>query len=302
MIAAAACGSSASGGQGSAASSTSSSGLPAATVKDRAVISGLSVDKAAAALVPASWKSKGTITVATNADYPPDEFIASDNTTIVGWDPDLGYAIAKVLGLKFQFVNTQFDEIIPGLAADRYDLGMSSAGVEPYREKVIDFVTDFNAGLAYLVPAGSSLHMNGLSGMCGVTLAVEKGSVEQVDAQQQVAACAKTGKKVSVEVYPDQNSVNLALSSNRVQAAFADSPVVSYEIDVSNGKFAQSGTVIDAGPEGIEIPKGNDAMRKALAAAMNDLISAGAYKKILSDWGVQAGAITHSQPEPGSGS
>lgn len=306
----AACGSSASSTTGSAQSSGSAAAgsnanLPAAAVKNAAIISGLKEDRAAAALVPASWRAKGTIKVATNASYAPDEFIASDNTTIVGWDPDLAEALGKLLGLKFQLVNAQFAEIIPGLAAGRYDLGMSSAGVEPYREKVIDFVTDFQAGLAFMVPSGSSVHPTSLASLCGVTLAVEQGSVEENTAQQQETACAKTGNKLTIQVYPDQNAVNLALSSNRVQVAFADSPVVAYEVQLSQGKFTQSGSVFQAGPEGIEISKGNDGMNKALQAAMNDLISVGAYGKILNNWGVGSGAIAKSQMEPpdsGSGS
>lgn len=300
----AACGSSAGTAKtSSSAAGSSAAGLPAAAVKNAAIISGLKKDAAAAALVPASWRVKGTIQVATNASYPPDEFIASDNSTIVGWDPDLGHALAKVLGLKFQFVNTQFDEIIPGLAAHRYDLGMSSAGVEPYREKIIDFVTDFEAGLAFMVPAGSSVRPASIAALCGVTLAVEKGSVEAVAAQQQATACANSGKKLDIQIYPDQNAVNLALSSNRAQVAFADSPVVAYEVQLSQGKFVQSGGVFQAGPEGVEISKGNGGMNKALQAAMNKLISSGAYQKILSNWGVASGAISQSQLEPpGSGS
>lgn len=304
-LTAAACGSSGNAAShgSSSTSGSAAAGLPSATVKNAAIIDGLSKDQAAAALVPASWRAKGTIRVATNASYPPDEFIAPNNTTIVGWDPDLGHALAKLLGLKFQFVNTSFDEIIPGLAAGRYDLGMSSAGVEPYREKIIDFVTDFRAGLAFMVPAGASVHPTSLAALCGVTLAVEKGSVEAVTAQQQATACAKSGKKLSIQVYPDQNAVNLALSSNRAQVAFADSPVVAYEVKQLHGKFVQSGGVFQAGPEGIELSKSNGGMNKALQAAMNKLISSGAYRKILSNWGVASGAISHSQPEPpGSGS
>jgi polar amino acid transport system substrate-binding protein len=61
--------------------------------------------------------------------------------------------------------------------------------------------------------------------------------------------------------------------------------------------------VFQAGPEGIEIPKGNQGMDKALEAAMTKLISSGMYQKILSNWGVASGAITQSQLEPpGSGS
>lgn len=284
----------------SSAAGSSAAGLPAATVKNAPIIDGLAKDPAAAALVPASWRAKGTLQVASNATYSPDEFVASDNSTIVGWDPDLGHALAKLLGLKFQFVNTQFDEIIPGLAANHYDLGMSSATVKPDREKVVDFVTDFQAGSAFMVPTGSSVRPANIAALCGVTVAVEKGSVEEPEAQQQATACAK-GKTLNIQTYPDQNAVNLALSSNRAQVAFADSPVIAYQVKQSQGKFAQSGGVFQAGPEGIEIPKGNVGMDKALPAAMTKLISSGTYQKILGNWGVASGAITKSQIEPGSG-
>lgn len=302
-LALAACGSSSSSaGASSSASGSSAAGLPAATVKNATIINGLAKDPAAAALVPTSWRAKGTLQVASNATYAPDEFVASDNSTIVGWDPDLGHALAKLLGLKFQFVNTQFDEIIPGLAAHRYDLGMSSATVKPDREKVVDFVTDFQAGYAFMVPAGSSVQPANIAALCGLTVAVEKGSVEAAAAQQQATACAK-GKTLDIQTYPDQSGVNLALSSNRAQVAFADSPVIAYQVKLSQGKFAQSGGVFQAGPEGIEIPKGNQGMDKALEAAMTKLISSGMYQKILSNWGVASGAITQSQLEPpGSGS
>ena len=155
------------------------------------------------------------------------------------------------------------------------------------------------AGLAFMVQKGSSAHPTSIASLCGLTVAAEKGSVEAVAAQQQASACTKSGKKpLKLLIYPDQNAVNLALSSNRAQVAFADSPVVSYEVKLSNGKFAQSGGVYQAGPEGIEISKGNDGMRKALQAAMNKLISSGTYQKLLANWGVQSGAITQSQLEP----
>ena len=64
-----------------------------------------SVDPAAAALVPAKIKSAGTVTVAADATYAPDESIASDGHTVVGMDPDLAVALSNKLGLKTKVVN-----------------------------------------------------------------------------------------------------------------------------------------------------------------------------------------------------
>jgi polar amino acid transport system substrate-binding protein len=63
------------------------------------------VDKAAEALVPASIKAKGTVLVAADASYAPNEFIASDGKTVIGMDADLAKAIFPLLGLKVSVVN-----------------------------------------------------------------------------------------------------------------------------------------------------------------------------------------------------
>ena len=58
-----------------------------------------------AASVPSSVKSKGTLVVAMDATYPPNEFVAPDGTTIVGMDADLANALAQTMGLKAQLTN-----------------------------------------------------------------------------------------------------------------------------------------------------------------------------------------------------
>ena len=54
-----------------------------------------------AAEVPAKIKSKGTLTIATDATYAPNEFIGSNGKTVTGWDPELGQALGKVMGLNW---------------------------------------------------------------------------------------------------------------------------------------------------------------------------------------------------------
>ena len=56
-----------------------------------------------AAEVPSSVKSKGSVTVAVDASYAPNEFFAADNKTIEGWDIDLGHALGTVMGVDFKF-------------------------------------------------------------------------------------------------------------------------------------------------------------------------------------------------------
>ena len=127
---------------GSSSSSSSSTGSSTGT----GTTSTPTVNAAVAKLVPASIKSKGTITVAADATYAPNEFIGSDGHTVVGMDPDLVQALAAVMGLKANVVNATFDTIIPGLQAGKYDMGASSFTDTKARQKVVTSSTTSRPG------------------------------------------------------------------------------------------------------------------------------------------------------------
>ena len=138
-----------------------------------------------AAQVPASIRSQGTLTVAADATYAPNEFIGSDGHTVVGMDADLAHALGQVLGLNVNVVNATFDTIIPGLASGKYDLGMSSFTDTKVRQQTVDFVTYFEAGTSFYVKSSGGPNITSLADLCGHKVAVEKGTTEQTDAQAQ---------------------------------------------------------------------------------------------------------------------
>ncbi len=250
------------------------------------------VDSASAALVPAPIKAKGTLTIALDATYPPDEFVGPDGKTIIGMDADLADAMGKVLGLKVTLTNATFDTIIPGLQDGKFDVGLSSFTDTLARQKIVDFVTYFQAGEGYYVKAGSSKTFNGLSALCGAKVAVESGTTEQTDAQTQAKACTAAGKPtVTILSFGDQNAANLAVSSGRADVGFVDSQVAGYIVEQSKGQFALTGSPFAVAPYGIALPKGNG-MAAAVLSAMKVLISSGSYSAVLTKWGVQSGAIT----------
>jgi polar amino acid transport system substrate-binding protein len=241
----------------------------------------------------AAPQAGGTLVVAADATYAPNEFIASDGHTVVGMDADLAKAIGSVLGRNVKVVNATFDTIIPGLAAGKYDLGMSSFTDTKAREKVVDFVTYFSAGTSFYVKANGGPTITSLADLCGHSVAAERGTTQASDAAAQDAKCKKAGKPgVSVSVFPDQNSANLALSSGRAQVGMADSPVAAYIAKKSNGQFKVAGKVYGTAPYGIAIQKGSP-LTKQVLTAMKKLIANGKYKAILTKWGIQSGAISN---------
>ncbi len=246
-------------------------------------------------LVPADVKAKGTLIVAADASYAPNEFFASDGKTIIGMDADLAQALGQELGLKVTVQNVTFDSILAGISAGKYDLGMSSFTDTKEREGAVDFVTYFSAGSSLMVKAGNpeGLKPNDLS-LCGKTLAVEKGTVqESTDIPADTKTCTSAGKPaVKGLSFDDQNGANLALSSGRADGVLADSPVAAYAAKQSDGKFVISGQPYGTAPYGIAIPKGTG-MSNAVLAALKVLISNGTYTQILTKWGIQDGAITN---------
>jgi len=277
---------------GCGSSNNNTTSTPASTGAGTTASSG--VDQKVAE-VPAAVKSKGTLTVAADATYAPNEFIGSNGHTVEGMDADLGQALAGVMGLKAKVVNATFDSIIPGLAAHKYDLGMSSFTDTKEREKTVDFVTYFSAGTSFYEKATGGPPITDLSSLCGTTVAVEKGTTQQADSTAQSKKCTSAGKKpVKVLTFTDQNGANLAITSGRAQVGMADSPVADYQVKKSSGQFKTVGKPYGTAPYGIAMPK-DLKLTKPVLDALKVLMSNGQYMAILKKWGIADGAISNPQ-------
>ena len=250
------------------------------------------LNAAIAAQVPAAIKSKGTLNVGTEAQYAPNEFVAADGHTIIGMDPDLVKALAAVMGLKANMINSTFEAIIPGLAAGRYDVGASSFTDTKEREKTVDFVTYLSVGQAFLTKANGGPKINTLSELCGHTVSVEKGTIEFEEAEKQNKKCKSEGKAaIKLLVFPGQNDANLALASGRSEVDYADSPIIAYQVR-KLGVSVRSSPTFGAAPYGLALPKGNG-MAKPVLEALKVLMADGTYASILKKWELQSAAINN---------
>jgi polar amino acid transport system substrate-binding protein len=273
---------------------TGTTAAPTTTVPTTAIPTATK-DASLAAMVPAKLTTAGKAVVATDASYAPNEFFASDNTTIIGMDIDLGHAIGQVLGVPFDFTNASFDSIIPAMGT-RYDVSMSSFTDTLARQQKVDMVTYFSAGTSFYVTKGENSDLGSLSSLCGKSVGVEKGTTEATDATAQSVKCTKDGKsKVDVQQFPDQNGANVALASGRVAVVMADSPVAAYAVEQSAGKFALAGNPYGTAPYGIVVPKTSDyaGMSNAILGALKVLDTDGIYAKIMTKWGVSSGSISN---------
>lgn len=283
---------------------TNASTAPAAKSKvdvpDASETVAVETDQAAAALVPADIASRGTISVAMDASYPPFQMFAEDNKTIIGFDAEFATAVGQKLGLEVELVNAGFDTILTGLAAGRYDMAESSFSVTPERQKVVDFVEYLQGGAGIAVVPGNpkNLSMDPMV-LCGHKIAAQKGTTQAIEQLPAIAdQCTDAGKPaVEPELFPSQNDAILALNSGRVDGMMADSTAVSYQGALSGGKFELApGDIYESRPTGIALPK-DSGLKAAVAAAVKALYADGTVDELTAKWNIPD---TNLAPNPGS--
>jgi polar amino acid transport system substrate-binding protein len=250
-------------------------------------------------LLPASYKDKGELTVAMDLHYPPTTFLADDNTTPIGLNPDIARLVAKKLGLKLNFVNTSFDTIIPGIEGGRYDFTATSMSPTPERLKVLDMIDYFNGGLSVAVAAGNPLGVSS-DNLCGKNIAVTKGSNAQLKHLPNISewTCTSAGKPaINGITLPNVQEALTQLASKRVDGVLYDTPALVWAEKQQPNAIEVLTPQVDTRTEHIvtvALKKGSP-LTPALQAAVQSVLDSPEYQKSLSTWGLTDGAITDAK-------
>lgn len=255
----------------------------------KASTSAVSKDSTLAALLPTNIASAGKIQVGIDATYAPNEYKDADGKAI-GWDVDLFNAVSAKLGVSAVYNIAGFDTIIPNITGKKYDVGVSSFTDSTDREKQVDFINYYSAGILWASPKGKTVDP---ANACGLKVAVETGTVEeQPEMPTKSKACTDAGKPaIQILKFDGQDQATNAVVLGQADAMSADSPITEYAIAKSGGKLQVAGKSFDVAPYGIAVAKGSklgEAVQKALQALVDD----GTYKKILNHWGVADGALS----------
>lgn len=248
-----------------------------------------SKDSAAAALLPSNIKSSGKIQVGVDATYPPNESKDSSGAA-VGWDIDLFNAVSAKLGVKAVYNIAGFDTIIPSITGGKYDVGVSSFTDTIEREKKVDFVNYYSAGILWASPKGKTVDPNNA---CGLKVAVETGTTEELDdVPTKSKACTDAGKPaIQILKFDGQDAATNAVILGQADAMSADSPITDDAVAKSGGKLQVAGKTFGVAPYGVAVKKGST-LAKALQKAFQAIVDDGEYKKILDKWGVADGALS----------
>lgn len=234
--------------------------------------------------LPASIRKSGVVRLATSADFPPDNYLASDNKTLTGYSADLVNAIARRLGVKVVVVKTPFVQVITGLAAKRYDIGISFLDTQE-RQKQVDILNIWQSSVSF-TSAKTSGPVTSIP--CGKSVGVGIGSAEAV----QISEISKTqceGKgqpAIDVHTYPNSPDAYTAMSSGRLDAVFASTPSAAWTVKQSNGTLVMGMAVSQGALGGIASRKDLRPLTLAMEKAVVQMMKSGEYQKILRRWNV----------------
>ncbi|GAB2980185.1 ABC transporter substrate-binding protein [Amycolatopsis acidiphila] len=276
-----------SGGTQPSASASAAAPLPTETKDDKL-----------AAMVPTAISADGKIVVGQDQSYAPNEFV-DESGKVVGFDVDLGNAIAQKLGLTAEYQNAAFSGILAGVGSGQYELAMSSFTINSERLQTVDMVSYYSAGTSLAVPKGNPDKIT-LDDLCGKNIAVQQGTVQVDDLTKRSGECTAAGKPaINMQQFQAQTDVNLQVQTRRSQAMLADSPVIDYAVKQTGGAVEIVGQPYDSAPYGIALKKGQGTYAQAVQGAVQAIIDDGTYDKILAKWGLNtAGAIKKADLNP----
>ena len=105
----------------------------------------------------AALAENGTLTMCTNAQFPPYEFYGDDGETIVGIDADIARAICEKIGYTLEIKDIDFDACIPGVKEHKYDFAAAGMTVTEERKEMVQFTDTYATGIqSIIVPEDST--------------------------------------------------------------------------------------------------------------------------------------------------
>jgi polar amino acid transport system substrate-binding protein len=253
--------------------------------------------------LPAAILKRGTIRVGGSDPYPPAAFYAPDGRTVVGFEPDLAAELGRVLGVRFEFVNLSFSDLLPQLRRHKIDVVMASMTDTAERERQADFVNYFQAGTAIIVQRGNPHGISDLKDLCGRVVAVAEDTV-QVDLLRRTQKGCAAGERIRIKPYGDNANALVQLRTGRAVAVLSDyPPAVHLSTDQRTSAHYQlaASTQYEPSPYGMAVAKDQPELRDVLRDALERVMRSGGYADVLRRWGVPSGALESATINAGGG-
>ena len=220
----------------------------------------------------ADIQKAGKLTIATSPDFPPFESLG-ENGEVTGIEIDILNLICAELG-----VQVDFDSVLPGVQAGKYDMGVSGISVTPAREENTLFATPYClAAQAIVVLKDSSITCK--ADLEGKTISVQTGTTAE-------EFCMGAG--YTVNAYTANADAQEALLSGKVDAWVIDDLTAAEMVKLYNEENGDTlvvlGEAMTTEPYAFAFMKGSDDLVKAINEIINKLVADGTVAEIFAKY------------------
>ena len=223
-----------------------------------------------------STLQKGVLKIGMEGTYAPFTY-KDDKGNLTGFDVDIARAVAAKLGLKAEFVLTEWSGILAGLQANKYDVIVNQVGITAERQKTIGFSKPY----AYSSP---QIIVKKTGSFAPKTLADLKGKRVGVGLGSNFEKQLRDAGGINVVTYPGAPEYLADLAAGRLDAAYNDRLLVGYLIKSQNLPVLGAGVIGDPEAVGIALKKSNTSLKTAVDKALLQLKADGTYAKISRKW------------------
>jgi polar amino acid transport system substrate-binding protein len=236
---------------------------------------------------------KNPLIAAIVPNYPPFEFKDPATDKLTGFDVDLGEAIAAKMGVKLQWEETSFDQMLSAVATKRVDLILSGMTDVPERRDSVSFIDYITTGPQFYTLKTQAASFPQMESLCGKRVGTSRRTTFPSDiAKWSAEHCEKAGKPAINVIGTDGSAdARLQLRQGRIDAGVQGGETLPYQNSIEANAYAPIGKPFLAQYTGIAVAKNNPALASAIATALNQLIADGTYQKILAKWGLQEHAV-----------
>lgn len=217
----------------------------------------------------------GTITVGTLSDAPPSICVNSAQQ-FTGMDNEMLSAIAERLGLKVEFVGTEFSGLLAQVASHRFDVGSSSITTTDERRDTVDFTNGYDFGYFALAgPANGKIRGFGDLN-AGTRIGVVQGTVQD-------DYVTNTLKLTPVK-FPDYTTAYANLKSGQIDAWVAPSQQAEGTVQAADGIEILENTFSINNFTAWAVARDNPKLVEALNSGLDAIIADGTWARLYSDW------------------
>jgi ABC-type amino acid transport substrate-binding protein len=235
----------------------------------------------------ANIQKTGVIKVGTDPTWPPYQLRDSQTGQIVGFEVDLANAVAEKLGVRIEWNDVTFDNIILSVQGGQLDMGVSGFSVTPERLEQVSFTLAHSTTLGQVVMLKSVMQAKGITTVSsledlktkGITVGVQDQNVEQTELQDAGVSIRSWGD--SAAPFQDMVSANPS-----VQAVYAETPITSYWIAQFKAEGKDVGVIYEHPyyPVSFLTAKNSHTLLDKVNGALAELIYDGTVDKLKAKW------------------